>query len=175
MNDHSINDVLEDFVADAMDESDSFGSLMANIETSMTQLMKSTSKAPSDLREHFAAFLSALTWTDNIFKYLLAFHLVLFVLLIISRNSFGFQIFLFFFASALVFLSERFNAFGQQHWQMFGTQNYFDSSGAFMGIFFSGPLLLLLFCLLVRPTYFCFSYPFVDFRRSFLIFCFIYR
>jgi transmembrane protein 18 len=49
---------------------------------------------------------------------------------------------------ALTRSAEFLNGIAAQHWQSFATQNYFDRSGIFIGIFFCGPLLLNCFIML---------------------------
>jgi transmembrane protein 18 len=44
--------------------------------------------------------------------------------------------------------AEFLNGIAARHWQSFASQNYFDRSGIFIGIFFSGPLLLNCFMML---------------------------
>jgi hypothetical protein len=51
-----------------------------------------------------------------------------------------------------VFVGEQLNTLGRKHWQSFASQNYFDASGVFFTSLISGPLLLLLFILLVRSV-----------------------
>lgn len=53
-------------------------------------------------------------------------------------------------SGSLIYLGERLNNIGRRHWENFATQNYFDEHGVFFSALVSGPLLLLLFMLLVR-------------------------
>lgn len=46
-------------------------------------------------------------------------------------------------------LSEIINTYLRHRWQEFSTQNYFDEHGIFMGVMWSGPLLILGFTMLV--------------------------
>ena len=48
-------------------------------------------------------------------------------------------------------MAERANRLGKRHWQRFSRQNYFDDSGVFMSVLVSGPLLLVMFIVLVGP------------------------
>lgn len=45
--------------------------------------------------------------------------------------------------------AEYINTYLGRHWQEFARQNYFDEHGVFMGVMWSGPLLLLGFAMLV--------------------------
>ena len=49
----------------------------------------------------------------------------------------------------LVRCSEQLNGYAARNWETFATQNYFDRSGVFVGIFFCGPLLLDSFMMLI--------------------------
>eukprot|EP00983_Pelagomonas_calceolata_P030023 939842-Pelagomonas_calceolata.AAC.1 len=51
-----------------------------------------------------------------------------------------------------IYMGERLNALGAKHWDKFASQNYFDQNGVFFSTMVSGPLLLLLFILLVRSN-----------------------
>lgn len=46
-------------------------------------------------------------------------------------------------------MGERLNKLGRKHWSKFATQDYFDANGVFFTALVSGPLLLLLFVILV--------------------------
>lgn len=51
---------------------------------------------------------------------------------------------------AIVYNAEALNKLGRQHWQSFAGQNYFDPTGVFMSAVVSGPLLVVMFIVLVR-------------------------
>ncbi len=51
----------------------------------------------------------------------------------------------------LVYMGERINKLGAQHWQRFSRQDYFDKRGTFYSAVVSGPLLLIMLAVLVRP------------------------
>lgn len=48
--------------------------------------------------------------------------------------------------------SEYMNTFLRNRWHTFSRQNYFDENGLFMGVMWSGPLLILGFSMLVSQT-----------------------
>lgn len=50
----------------------------------------------------------------------------------------------------MVWSAERLNKLGRRHWGSFAGQQYFDPSGVFMSAVVSGPLLLIMFVVLVR-------------------------
>ena len=47
--------------------------------------------------------------------------------------------------------AEYINAFLGQRWRSFATQNYFDPRGVFISVLFSGPIILNVLVLVVRP------------------------
>jgi Transmembrane protein 18 len=53
-------------------------------------------------------------------------------------------------AVGVIYNAERINAALAQEWQRFATQNYFDPNGIFISALVSGPLLFLMFVILVR-------------------------
>ena len=132
------------------EEYESIGDIIKSIEDSMKNLMKETYKAPQDLMEHWAAFSSAINWNEDFLKYMLAFHVSILLFFILTRNNFNAQMILFFLITILVFLSEYVNTWGAEKWRSFSSQNYFDKSGAFIGIFYAAPLLLICTFQLVR-------------------------
>ena len=50
----------------------------------------------------------------------------------------------------LVIGAEQLNGLGDRHWERFAGQNYFDSSGIFISVLLSGPLVFTMFVTLVR-------------------------
>lgn len=135
------------------DESESggdFGDFMKSIEESMAHMIKESANAPQTAMEHWQAFSSAVDWSENWIRYLLAFHAVLFCLVVATRKNLDLQTFFFAVVCILVFCSERLNAYCSQNWTQFSKQNYFDAHGVFAGIMYSGPLLLIGLFQLVR-------------------------
>lgn len=99
-----------------------------------------------DLRAKYSRFMykwyEAVDWTEPLIVGLLAFHVLLFVALFVTRKRLVTQFALFLFIILLVVLTEPLNKWGRLHWRSFASQRYFDEQGVFMAIFFAGPLLL---------------------------------
>lgn len=55
-------------------------------------------------------------------------------------------------AVLLVLFGETLNSLAAQHWESFAGQPYFDSNGAFFTAVVSGPLMIILFLILVRKS-----------------------
>lgn len=138
----------------------SFADYMSGIEDQMKALMRDTSRAPKDMYEHFMAFASAVDWKESIVRGLIAFHGISWLLLLVFRTNVEVQVVAFFVVCFLVFLAERINTWCATNWQAIASQDYFDASGVFAGMMFSGPLLLMLLFQLV-------SYR-INFQCSFL-------
>ena len=107
--------------------------------------MKETSKAPQDLKEHFLAFTSAINWKEPFIRCLIAFHIIIFIIMIVTRKNIDIQFIIFMVLCFSVYMSERINTWSHMHWQTFSTQDYFDKQGVFSGMMFSGPMLIILF------------------------------
>ncbi|KAJ1387838.1 Transmembrane protein [Sesbania bispinosa] len=96
---------------------------------------------------------------------LLAFHVGLLLVAIISRKNTNFQMFLFLLTLAGVYLAERLNSFLGKNWKSFSGQNYFDPSGLFMSVLWSGPLLVIAMIILIN-TLFSLCYLIVRWKRA---------
>jgi len=112
-----------------------------------SQLDKRDLKETASLREDFLAFYHAITWSDRGFTLLLAFHLVVLLLALGLRRNTDASIVLFVLICGSVLVASYINTFFAERWKSTGlfTQNYFDERGNFVSLFFSAPLLLIVF------------------------------
>ncbi|GKV09031.1 hypothetical protein SLEP1_g20590 [Rubroshorea leprosula] len=69
------------------------------------------------------------------------------------------------FVVAGVYLAERLNKVLSNNWKRFATQNYFDPSGLFLSVLWSGPLLVIAIIILVN-TLFNLCYMIVRWKRA---------
>lgn len=145
------NEVLSDPSEGA--EDGSFGEFMQSIEESVVKMMRETTKAPKDMWEHFQAFKTAINWKEPLIIGLLSFHLFFFILVITTRKNVDFQTWLFLVICILVWSSEWTNSYLHDNYKVVATQNYFDKSGLFAGIMYSGPLLFIGFFQLCNFLY----------------------
>jgi len=100
---------------------------------------------PENIMEHLQAFRSAINWSEKFVLGLIAFQIVMFFLCFyVSRKDLGVapRLTLLVVIGVIVRSSEWLNAKGEQHWESFATQDYFDKGGIFTIIMLSGPLLL---------------------------------
>lgn len=81
---------------------------------------------------------------------LLSVHLALLLLVLCFQNRLWVQATTLILICGLVRSAEWLNQLAGRNWRSFATQNYFDPSGVFAGIMFSGPLLGIGFVQLVR-------------------------
>jgi hypothetical protein len=147
---------LADAIEDLGEEgSGDFGDFMSSIEQSMLNMMKETAKAPETAMEHWQAFSAAVDWTETWIRCLLSFHLVLLTIVVLTRKNVNAQTVLFLFICALAFLSEHLNTYCAANWASFSKQNYFDKHGAFAGIMYAGPLLIIGLFQLVSELLLC--------------------
>ena len=106
--------------------------------------------------DDFMGFFSAVAWKEERWlQALLAMELALFVAVVALRRRFYAQMILLFLVGAAVYASERINAWGAENYRSFATQNYFDSSGLFMGIVYAGPLLCIMMFQLINALIVC--------------------
>lgn len=92
-------------------ETSSFGDFMSEIESSMLKMMRESAKAPADAFEHWQAFTHAIDWKENWIRGLLIFHVVCFIVVLLTRNHIGFQSVLFCMFCAMVMMAETLNSY----------------------------------------------------------------
>jgi len=104
--------------------------------------------------EHFKFslidFYEGVDWKEPFIVSLLTFHVLLFLIVLLTRKRHNVQIFLFFTLVALVWLSRSINDFCLAHWKEFARFEYFDKQGFFISLMFSAPLLLCTFLILIN-------------------------
>ena len=118
------------------------------MNTTLTQTHNQTilpQARPQTLTEHFQAFKSAINWSEKFILGLIVFQIVMFLLCFwVSRKDRGLAPRLILMAVIFVIVrsAEWLNDLGEEHWESFATQDYFDKRGIFVAIMLSGPLLL---------------------------------
>uniref|UniRef100_A0A336KPA6 CSON012042 protein n=1 Tax=Culicoides sonorensis TaxID=179676 RepID=A0A336KPA6_CULSO len=90
----------------------------------------------------FNSYLRSIDYTDPLLIGLLLFHIGTLATILFTRKFTNFQIFIFLTLLSLVYFSESINEIASQRWASLSRQQYFDSSGMFMSITFSMPMLL---------------------------------
>lgn len=131
-------------------------------------VQKISSELRSNLRpakDNFLGFFHAIDWKEPWLLGLLTFHVLLLLMIIVSRKNTNFQMFLFLLALAGVYLAERLNSILGENWKSFSSQNYFDPSGVFMSVLWSGPLLAFSMIILIN-TLFSLCYLIVKWKRA---------
>ncbi|XP_021300098.1 transmembrane protein 18 [Herrania umbratica] len=119
-------------------------------------VQKLSSELRSGLRpayNNFIGFFHAIDWKEPWLICLLAFHAVLLIITIFSRKNTNFQMCLFLLALVGVYLAETLNKFLGDNWKRFATQNYFDPSGLFLSVLWSGPLLAIAIIILINTLF----------------------
>ncbi|KAK6246490.1 hypothetical protein SCA6_009580 [Theobroma cacao] len=156
-------------------------------------VQKLSSELRSGLRpayNNFIGFFHAIDWKEPWLMCLLAFHVVLLIITIFSRKNTNFQMCLFLLALSWestqlklwdedhlaiegvmrekvvgVYLAETLNKFLGDNWKRFATQNYFDPSGLFLSVLWSGPLLAIAIIILIN-TLFTMCYLIVRWKKA---------
>ncbi|OMO75684.1 Transmembrane protein 18 [Corchorus capsularis] len=139
-----------------------------HMEVMADLVQKLSSELRSGLRpayDNFIGFFHAIDWKEPWLICLLAFHTVLLIITIFSRKNTNFQMCLFLLALAGVYLAETVNKFLGDNWKRFATQNYFDPSGLFLSVLWSGPLLAIAIIILIN-TLFSMCYLIVRWKRA---------
>ncbi|KAK7316373.1 hypothetical protein VNO77_35372 [Canavalia gladiata] len=146
--------------------------LKSAMEEHMELMADLVQKLSSELRtglrpayDNFMGFFHAIDWKEPWLMGLLAFHIVLLLVVIISRKNTNFQMFLFLLTLVGVYLAESLNRILGKNWKSFSGQNYFDPSGLFMSVLWSGPLLVIAMIILIN-TLFSLCYLIVRWKRA---------
>ncbi|XP_058724836.1 uncharacterized protein LOC131596251 [Vicia villosa] len=137
-----------------------------NLTSDLVQ--KISSELRTNLRpayDNFLGFFHSIDWKEPWLLGLLTFHVVLLLVTIISRKNTNFQMCLFLLTLGGVYLTERLNSLLRGNWKSFSSQNYFDPSGVFMSVLWSGPLLALAMIILIN-TLFSLCYMIVKWKRA---------
>ncbi|KAK7461547.1 hypothetical protein BaRGS_00038693 [Batillaria attramentaria] len=88
------------------------------------------------------SYLQSIDWSEPWFLGLGAFHLTCMSVTYFTRRNTTLQCVAFAFFLVMVACSEYINEFASNHWRSFARQQYFDSSGLFISVVLSMPLLV---------------------------------
>ncbi|KAE8709912.1 Detected protein of confused Function [Hibiscus syriacus] len=119
-------------------------------------VQKLSSEVRSGLRptyDNFMGFFHAIDWKEPWLMCLLGFHVFLLIVAILSRKNTNFQMSLFLLALLGVYFAESLNRFLGNNWKEFAKQNYFDPSGLFLSVLWSGPLLIIAIIILINSLF----------------------
>ncbi|XWS24843.1 hypothetical protein CRYUN_Cryun27aG0019800 [Craigia yunnanensis] len=131
-------------------------------------VQKLSSELRSGLRpayDNFIGFYYAIHWKEPWLMCLLSFHVFLLIMTIFSRKNTNFQMCLFLLALLGVYFAESLNKFLGDNWKKFATQNYFDPSGLFLSVLWSGLLLTIAIIILIN-TLFSMCYLIVRWKKA---------
>ena len=119
--------------------------MFGDIKQQVYDMMKENpgNQVPQNIWDMWAAFRSAVDWSEGWIQGLLAFHVMLLMLVIVFRNNENVQTGLFVCICTALYFSERLNTYGAEHWREFSTQDYFDERGVFASVMYAGPLLCI--------------------------------
>ncbi|KAK0576175.1 hypothetical protein LWI29_013273 [Acer saccharum] len=144
----------------------------AAIDAHMDQMADLVQKLTAELRsgigpayDNFLGFFHAIDWKEPWLMCLLSFHVVLLIVVVISRKNVNFQMCLFLLSLGGVYFAESLNKILERNWKSFATQNYFDRYGVFLSVLWSGPLLVIAIIILVN-TLLSLCYLIVKWKRA---------
>ncbi|CAN6350913.1 unnamed protein product [Urochloa humidicola] len=109
------------------------------VQALSSELRRGMGPAADNLR----AFVRAVDWTEPWLMCLMAFHAILLLTAVGFRRNANFQLMLLFLAYSGVYMAEKMNRYLGEHWKSFASQNYFDRSGVFISVIWSGPLIFI--------------------------------
>ncbi|KAM4695560.1 transmembrane protein 18 [Discoglossus pictus] len=92
-------------------------------------------------------------WTEPWLIGLIVCHILCFLVTCITFKFYKLQICHFLFMVALVSCAEYINEYAALHWRSYSKQQYFDSSGMFISLVFSAPLLCNTIIIVVHWVY----------------------
>ncbi|KAF2356065.1 Transmembrane protein 18 [Trinorchestia longiramus] len=107
----------------------------------------SSSFVATDQIDGVWSFLMSIDWNESWLQAILATHVLLLVAVWLLRRFFYLLAGLFLLILATVYNAEAINKYGAQNWNRFSRQQYFDSSGMFISLVFSLPLISI--CLVI--------------------------
>ena len=145
--------------ADLAQAGGDFNDFASTLTKQFEGMVQESYKAPANMKEAFAAFTSAIDWSERWIQALGCFHVLNFLFFIFMRNDVDVQSIQFLVICALVLVSEPLNSYAANlceyngsipNEKCFATQNYFDKQGTFLSAIFSAPLLIVGFCQLIN-------------------------
>jgi len=125
------------------------------VDAVVTKAVKSASTSEWTFTDNVIGFYHAVNWRQTWLQGVLAGHILLLMLIVMTRKHFSAQAVLFAVICCAVFGAERLNSALQRNWQSFADQDYFDAHGVFISAIFSAPLLtigLLQVILMLKTT-----------------------
>eukprot|EP01088_Endostelium_zonatum_P016139 TRINITY_DN4239_c0_g1_i1.p1 TRINITY_DN4239_c0_g1~~TRINITY_DN4239_c0_g1_i1.p1 ORF type:complete len:177 (-),score=36.12 TRINITY_DN4239_c0_g1_i1:162-692(-) len=100
-------------------------------------------KMNAEFLEHCKLFIAAVNWTEPLLLGIGAFHVLMLLLVIVTRKNFNLQVGLVFILSSIVLSATFLNDLGMKHWKSVATQAYFSPNGLFISAVLSFPLVLI--------------------------------
>ena len=101
------------------------------------------------IMDQIMGFINVITWKQPFIIGIFVFHIIFFILMIVTRHNWKCQCVVFITSYLLVYNASRINTWCFHHWESFSDQNYFDPSGLFIGVIFCIPIFVIAFIALV--------------------------
>ncbi|XP_018015801.1 transmembrane protein 18 [Hyalella azteca] len=99
------------------------------------------------------SFLMSIDWSEGWLQATLASYIILIVTILLLRHFFYVLVGLFLLILSVVYNAETINKYGAQNWNKFSRQQYFDSSGMFISLVFSLPLICISLFIMILWVY----------------------
>lgn len=95
-------------------------------------------------------FVHSVRWSEPWLIGLISMEILLATVVVTTRKRLNAQTFLFFLIFVMVYWAENINTFLDRHWKKFATQAYFDRTGLFLSVMYSGPMLLMMIFIIIN-------------------------
>ncbi|XP_028405962.1 transmembrane protein 18-like [Dendronephthya gigantea] len=86
-------------------------------------------------------YLKAIDWSQRWLIALMIIHVLIFLTIVLNQNRTNVLVVIFAILLVSVFFSEKLNSLAAANWKLFASEQYFDSSGLFISVVFSTPIL----------------------------------
>lgn len=100
-------------------------------------------------------FLIHIDWSEPFLQGVILFHILTFILVLVTRKRVNFQGTLFVIFLGSIGATEKINAWMAENYKKFVSLQYFDSQGMFISLLYSGPVLVN--CVIILINWFVFS------------------
>eukprot|EP00727_Mastigamoeba_balamuthi_P013585 m51a1_g885 hypothetical protein (157) ;mRNA; f:892407-893100 len=98
----------------------------------------------------FGDYVSEIGWREPWLEALVASHVLLALLLVATRSRSRVQVAAFFCIMGAALCAQWVNGWARGHWESFAQRPYFDATGGFISLVYTGPLLVHAFIVIVN-------------------------
>eukprot|EP01026_Neomeris_dumetosa_P053150 TRINITY_DN4743_c0_g2_i2.p2 TRINITY_DN4743_c0_g2~~TRINITY_DN4743_c0_g2_i2.p2 ORF type:complete len:175 (+),score=10.79 TRINITY_DN4743_c0_g2_i2:60-584(+) len=134
-------------MADLSDLSSTIDTALNDIQQQLRDFISQQQKSFNDVS---LGFFYAIDWSEPWILSILSVHVILFLIVIITRKNLTVQGALFFGMMMVVFFAQQLNDLGNIHWKKFAHQPYFDENGFFISMVISLPFVGIMLIIVIN-------------------------